>query len=179
MNHVLHKNKLPKKINGGEIIYNGVAKDDVKGRIFHHLFGFEDAGWSGISLDIYKKSSISHRKKAMSTEGKAAFILGEKTYKRSTKKHKKGEKILCHYKVKTKDQLRQLHLSEDEIEYINKTDSDIFHFRNGINITEDKHKDFKFRIYFITGLTSLYLQLIEKRWRENGLPKLCSYSSGR
>lgn len=64
VNHSLHKHKTPDTFNSGEIIYNGIAKDDVKGRIFHHLFGFEDAGWSGISLDIYTKKSASHRKKA-------------------------------------------------------------------------------------------------------------------
>jgi hypothetical protein len=68
--HSLHKHKTPNSFEGGVVIYNGIAKNDVKGRIFHHLFGFEDAGWSGISLDIYTNKSVSHRKKACSQSGK-------------------------------------------------------------------------------------------------------------
>ncbi|HCX73108.1 MAG TPA: hypothetical protein DHM37_05255, partial [Candidatus Cloacimonas sp.] len=72
--HSLHKRKTPKPFNNGEIVYNGIAKDNVKGRVFHHLYGFEDAGWSGISIDIYKNVSISHRKKACSPKGKVPYI---------------------------------------------------------------------------------------------------------
>ena len=157
--HSLHKHKTPKGFKGGEIIYNGIAKDDVKGRIFHHLFGFEDAGWSGISLDIYTKNSVSHRKKACSPSGKVPFI------------HKKP--------IKSKTELLQLNLSKSEKAHITKSKSGVFYFRNGINITDAKHKAFKFKVYYITGLTSLYLEHIEKQWREFGLPKLCSYSTGR
>jgi hypothetical protein len=156
--HSLHKYNTPLPFNGGEVIYNGIAKDDVKGRVFHHLFGFEDAGWSGISLDIYTKNSVSHRKKACSPIGKVPYI------------NKKP--------IKTKAQLLQLHLSTTEKTYLKKNKT-VFYFRNGINITESKHKKFKFKVYYITGLTSLYLEHIEKQWREFGLPKLCSYSSGR
>ena len=48
--HSLHKHNTPKLLNGGEIIYNGIAKDDVKGRIFHHLFGFVES----LPLNIVK-----------------------------------------------------------------------------------------------------------------------------
>lgn len=157
--HSLHKHKTPDSFDRGEIIYNGIAKDDVKGRIFHHLFGFEDAGWSGISLDIYTNKSVSHRKKACSPTGKVPYLHNQP--------------------IKTKNQLLQLSLSENEKEYINGYNGDVFYFRNGVNITEEKHKNYDYRAYFITGLTSLYLEHIEKTWREFGLPKLCSYSSGR
>lgn len=159
VNHSLHKHKTPQPFNGGEIIYNGIAKDDVKGRVFHHLFGFEDAGWSGISLDIYTKNSVSHRKKACSSAGKVPYINKNP--------------------IRTKAELLQLHLSKKEKTYINSRASNVFYFRNGINITESKHKNFSFKVYYITGLTSLYLEHIEKQWREFGLPKLCSYSTGR
>lgn len=157
--HSLHKHKTPTPFNEGEIVYNGIAKDDVKGRIFHHLFGFEDAGWSGISLDIYTKQSVSHRKKACSPNGKVPYINN--------------------IPIKTKTQLLKLNLSKSEKDFILKNSSNVFHFRNGINITDDKHKNYDFIVYYITGLTSLYLEHIEKQWREFGLPKLCSYSSGR
>lgn len=39
LNHSFHNHKIPAEINGGEIIYIGIAKDDVRGRIKKHLFG--------------------------------------------------------------------------------------------------------------------------------------------
>lgn len=179
--HSLHKNRLPKELNFGQIIYNGIAKDDVKGRLFHHLFGFEDAGWSGISMDIYKNNSQSHRKKAMSSTGKVPYILETKIVKRGnkTKNIKKGDKIKILLPIKTKSQLLKINLSEEEKTYINSTNHLKYYFRNGINIVEDKHKNYSFKVYFITGLSSLYLEFIEKKWRDYGLPRLCSYSTGR
>jgi hypothetical protein len=76
--------------------------------------------------------------------------------------------------------LLKIHLSDTEKEALEKADNEKFYFRNGIDITEEKHKVYEFRVYFITGLSSLYLDFIEKKWRKDfGLPKLCSYSSGR
>jgi hypothetical protein len=179
--HTLHKHPLPKRINSGEIIYNGIAKDDVKRRILHHLFGDEDAGWSGISIDIYKNNSTSHRKKAMSAKGKVPYLIQEKTAKRKNSKKgvKKGDNVHVFEPIRTKKLLKNLFLSEEEKDYINSSSLSSFYFRNGIDISEDKHKDYVFKVYFITGLSSLYLEYIEKKWRENGLPRLCSYSTGR
>lgn len=157
--HSLHRHKTPKSFQSGEIIYNGIAKDDVKGRVFHHLFGFADAGWSGISLDIYTSESESHRKKACSQAGKVPYI------------EKKP--------IRTREQLLKLNLSVTEKSYIKKTKRNVYFFRNGINIREPKHRKYKFKVYYIIGLSSLYLEYIEKEWRNNGLPKLCSYSTGR
>ena len=66
--HRFHKHKTPDKIKDGEIIYNGIAKDNLQRRIKHHLLGQPRAGWSGISLDIYPGESRSHRKKALSSD---------------------------------------------------------------------------------------------------------------
>lgn len=157
--HSLHRHKTPNLFEGGEVIYNGIAKDDVKGRVLHHLFGSEDAGWSGISIDIYTKGSVSHRKKACSPSGKVPYLINEP--------------------IRNKEQLLKLHLSENECNYIKKNDFEVYFFRNGINITEAKHNIYGFKVFYITGLTSLYLEHIEKQWRGFGLPKLCSYSTGR
>ncbi|GEM_PF-696113 len=179
--HTLHKNKLPDKLNSGQIIYNGIAKDDVKGRLSHHLFGLEDAGWSGISVDIYKINSQSHRKKAMSPSCKVPYIKVDKTLKRANniKGLKKGDVVKVDSPIRTKDQLLALFLSKDEQDYIKNTIHTTYYFRNGINITDAKHKNYSFKVYYITGLSSLYLDYIEKKWREDGLPRLCSYSTGR
>lgn len=157
--HSLHKNDCPEPFDGGEIIYNGIAQDDVKGRIKHHLFGDEDAGWSGISMDIYKDTSISHRKKACSPKDKVPFI------------DKKP--------IRNKKQLLSIHLSQSEKSFIRKSKEDTFYFKNGINLDDKKHKKYIYRVYFITGLKSLYLEYIEKEWRKKRIPKLCSYKTGR
>jgi len=159
INHSLHKNSLPVRFGNGEVVYNGIAKDDVKGRVFHHLFGFIDAGWSGMSIDIYIKKSVSHRKKACSKNGKVPFLNNKPIRKR--------------------EQLLQIFLSAEERKFISNNKLNTYYFRNGINISEKKHRKFKFRVYYIIGLTSLYLEHIEKEWRKNGLPRLCSYLTGR
>lgn len=180
--HSLHKNKIPEGFDDGEIIYNGIAKDDVRGRVRHHLFGDADAGWSGISLDIYFGDTISHRKKALSEKGKVPYIKAKTTLKRgNTKKGLvKGNEIEIYKPIRSKDDFQKIYLSEDEKTQLANADSDKIFFRNGIDLTEAKHSEFEFRVYYITGLSSLYLEFIEKKWRDdNGLPKLCSYSSGR
>lgn len=182
VNHYLHKNETPVPFNGGEIVYNGIAKDNVRGRVKHHLFGHVDAGWSGISLDVYFDETTSHRKKALSEKGKVPFIKIEESLKRgNTKKGlKKGDLVQKYKPIRAKEDFLNIFLSEIEKNEIENMDINRIYFRNGINITEDKHKNFQFKVFYITNLSPLYLEFIEKKWRqENGLPKLCSYSSGR
>lgn len=168
--HTLHKNATPKPFSGGEVIYNGIAKDDVCGRVLNHLMGEIDAGWSGISLDIHFGQTISHRKKAMSMEGKVPFI-----------KYIDESGVEKYKPIRNREDLLKLYLSKSERQAVlSRAHLDREYFRNGININDSKHKKFKFRVYYIIGLSSLYLEFIEKEWRVNyGLPKLCSYSSGR
>jgi len=158
--HSLHKDPLPKRFSGGIIIYNGVAKDDVRGRIKHHLYGDPNAGWSGISIDIALRKFKSHNKKAAAKSGKVALIGG--------------------IKIKTKESLLKINLSKEEKNYIKKNKLP-FYFRNGIRVSDKKHKKYLYKVYFIIGLKSAgYLELIEKKWREkHGLPQLCTYKSGR
>lgn len=180
--HSLHKNKTPDTFDDGQIIYNGIAKDDVKGRVKHHLLGQIDAGWSGISLDIHFGDTVSHRKKALSEKGKVPYVIEDYVIKRATKKtgYKKGDTVQRLKPIRSKEDFLKIYLSEYEKEQLDKEDYTKVFFRNGIDITEEKHAQFEFRVYYITGLSSLYLDYIEKKWREDfGLPKLCSYSSGR
>jgi len=180
--HSMHKNKIPNPFDGGQVIYNGIAKDDVRSRVKHHLFGLEDAGWSGISLDIYFGQTQSHRKKIFASNGKVPYIQRTKIAKRSSKKSgiTKGTEIKYYQAIRGKEDLAGLNLSETERQFVIENQEDRIFFRNGINITEGKHLDFDYRAYYITGLSTLYLEFIEKKWREQyGLPRLCSYSSGR
>ena len=179
--HTLHKNENPEQFNGGEIIYNGIAQDDVKGRIKHHLLGHVDAGWSGLSMDVYFGDTQSHRKKGLSENGKVPFLKEKAILKRGNKKSgaKKGDEIQFYKPIRLIDDFLKIHLSDQEKAFINSIGTPRIHFRNGIDIFEAKHQPYEFRAYFITGLNSLYLDFIEKEWRKFGLPKLCSYKSGR
>lgn len=180
--HFLHKHKVPDPISGGEIIYNGISQKSIRGRIENHLFSSFEEGRSGISLDIYTEESGSHRKKALSETGKVPYIQLEHTLNRSNsvKNLKKGDMVLKYTLIRNKDSLLILQLSDKEKVFIKETDFEKIHFRNGINLTEEKHKNYKYVVYFIDNISVLYLNHIEKKWRESyGLPKLCSYSSGR
>ncbi len=162
--HRLHKHDLPNPLDGGQIVYNGIAKDNVRARILHHLAGKEDEGWSGISIDIYPREVRSHKKKACAASGKVPYIDREGLPR-----------------IRSKELLLELNLSVQEREFVAGSRQDKFYFRNGIVIREKKHSQNLFKAYYITGLQrSLYLEFIEKKWRkDHGLPKLCSYSSGR
>jgi len=166
VNHKLHKNKIPSKINGGRIIYNGIAKDDVRGRVKHHLFGEIGQGWSGISMDLLFDNPKSHAKLAMTTQKES---------------RKKVAFLLDNRKINNKILLLELSLAENEKAFVEKTKNDEIYFRNGINVTEKKHRGHKFVVYYITGLKSMtYLEFIEKAWRQKyHTPQLCSYISGR
>ncbi len=162
--HKLHRNRLPERFDNGEIIYNGIAKDNVRLRIKHHLLGEVDAGWSGISVDIYPGEARSHKKKACSATGKVPY-LDRAPFP----------------PIRSKELLLGLNLSSQERDFINNSNQATFYFRNGIDIREQKHDANSFRAYYIiTQPETLYLDFIEKKWRRQyGLPKLCSYSSGR
>lgn len=163
--HRLHRNRIPEKINDSEVIYNGIAKDNVMQRVKHHLLAEKNAGWSGISLDILLEQAQSHRKKVLNIRGKVPYV----EINGDLKPIRDRALIFC------------LNLSKPEKEYIeSKPNKTTFFFRNGINVFEDKHKNYIYKVYFITGVNWLYLEYAEKKWREKyGLPKLCSYSSGR
>ena len=165
INHSFHKNPLPKRFDSFEIIYNGIAKDNLQKRIKQHLvIPIDDPGWSGIRVDILLKTHKGfHRQKAYSPNPRAHLPY------------------IDNLRINLKEDLFKLNLSEDEISYIKDNyDKDIFHFRNGINVFHDKHKNFKYKVYFITDLKSItYLDYIEKAWRRECLPRLCTYISGR
>lgn len=159
--HSFHTSDIPEELDGGEIIYNGIAKDDIRGRIRKHLFGETNEGMSAISIDLLLEDfKGSHRKKALGEKGNTAYYDKKR--------------------IRSKAHLINLNFSPLEIEFIDQSDHDIV-FRNGINITEEKHKEFSFRVYYICGFTSSsYGDIIEKRWRElYGLPRLCTYKKGR
>lgn len=177
--HFFHKNPIPSSVDNGEIIYNGIAKDDVKGRIKHHLLSISDARWSGISLDIYFLDTVSHRKKVFAKKGKVPYVQKETEVLKSEGLNK-GDKVTRLVPLRNIEDISKLNLSPEEQSHISKLDYKEIYFRNGIDVQEKKHAEFEFRVYYIVGLKSLYLDFVEKQWRNKyGTPKLCSYSSGR
>ena len=162
--HSFHKYDLPEKIDSFDIIYNGIAKGNIQGRIKNHLLS-DNPGWSGIKIDILLESyEGGFRQKAFSS--------------------KKGAHVpyIDQVPIRSKEDIFKLHLSDEEISYIkDNEDKETFYFRNGINIFQDKHKIFQYKVYFISGLKSItYLDYIEKAWRNKfKQPRLCKYKLGR
>jgi len=168
--HTFHRNPLPQKINEHDIIYNGIAKDNVQERIKRHLLiQEEDPGWSAMSIDLLmEEHKAYHRQKAMDIKDRTRvpYLIKE-------------NKLIP---IRSVELLMELNLSETEKNYILKNKNfKRFHFVNGINVFHEKHSPYNYRVYFISGLKSTsYLEFIEKEWRKRyGLPRLCSYMSGR
>ena len=162
--HSFHKYDLPEKIDSFEIIYNGIAKGNIQWRIKNHLLS-DNPGWSGIKIDILLKSyKGGFRQRAFSSKKRTHVPYLDKV------------------PIRSKEDLLKLHLSDTEISYIkDNEDEETFYFRNGINIFQDKHKKFQYKVYFISGLKSItYLDYIEKAWRNKfKQPRLCKYKLGR
>lgn len=159
--HSFHNKIMPLKLNNGEIIYNGVATEKIRDRIKKHLFSCVDERMSGISVDILLSTyNGSHRKKALSLTGKPAYFNGKR--------------------IRIKKDLLSINLTNEEKEFVIKEEESIF-FRNGINVSETKHINFTYKVYYIVGLKSYsYADIIEKKWRKlHGIPRLCTYSKGR
>ena len=159
--HSFHSNKFPERFDGGEIIYNGISKSGIAGRIYKHLAGRVTEGMSAISVDLLIEDYRgSHRKACLASKANTAFHAG--------------------HRIRDREEVLKLNLSAIEADFVNATQHDL-HFRNGINITDDKHQPFDFRVYFLGGFVSAsFADIIEKRWRDEfGLPRLCTYSKGR
>ena len=70
----------------------------------------------------------SHKKKIFSESGKGKVPYIDKK------------------KIKTKEEILKLFLSDEEIKFVKKSQNGNIHFRNGINIFESKHKKYFFVI---------------------------------
>lgn len=180
--HVLHDGDIliPERFNNGEVIYNGVTLKSLKQRIKHHLLNDdENEGRSGVSIDILMRSGErSHNKTAM-------YEGNEKRQKLPTlvqTSEPAGEKIRITKRLKIKDRatLLELFLSSEEKSFITNTNDDTIYFRNGINILDKKHGNYKYRVYYVVGVEKVYMGYIETEWRKPyGVPRLCSYAEAR
>lgn len=82
-------------------------------------------------------------------------------------------------KIENKEEIKEnLFISDAEKEFIEKHDE--IYFKNGINITDEKHKKQIWIFAFIPISNNILRNHIEIEWRaKNGIPILCSYTSGR
>src|SRR5690606_37797450 len=114
INHSFNNQKHPNKFDNGEIIYNGIAKDDIRGRIQKHLLGHAEEGFSAVSIDLYFNTNVKSHKKKICSKYKNSAYLGNK-------------------RIREKELLEFLNFSNDEKLFINNNESEEFYFRNGIN----------------------------------------------
>ena len=167
INHCLNSGlKCPNNIdNDYKIIYNG-STGDIRSRIKEHLFRSDDKGGSGtqsgISIDILHNiddnKKISHIK----------CLWGEN---KKTPKYFKDVKIT---KMDNKeDILNDIFFSKEEKKIIKKNNT--IYFKNGINIFSEKHKNYKWTVYYLEIDNHNIRDYIEIEWRKKyGVPQLCS-----
>lgn len=171
-------NHRPKKLeyNGKEltIIYNGQG-DTIRTRINAHLYRPKTQGlndMSGISIDITDKyiqgTKISHNK----------CLLG---------KRKKIPYCESHKRRINYSDIKSL-FSDDDLPNVKEycaqlTEESTIYFKNGIDITEDKHNKYTWLVIYYDMNKFIYhpfSDIIEQEWRRiNGSPILCSYKCGR
>jgi hypothetical protein len=173
INHCLNSgvNCLKNINNDTKIIYNG-SSCNIRSRIKEHLYRSDEkcgeGTQSGISIDILNKNfddnkKISHIK-----------CLWDKNKK--TPKYFKEGKIK---KINNKnDIINDIYFSKEEINIIK--NKNVIYFKNGINIFDDKHKNFNWIVYYLEIDNHNIRDYIEIEWRKKyGIPQLCSYISGR
>lgn len=181
--HSKHVNKFPAVLKTNdenlEIVYNGMAQDDIRGRIKRHLNspGFKekdgryDAGQSGISVDILILDNLkpprSHCKYLLNKpKSKTPYVKDVKTGDFKT--------------IKEKSQMYSLSLSDKEKDYLDGSNSNVEYMKNGICVFEDKHVNHVWRVYYISPICRQYTDYIESTWRQrHGSPRLNTYISGR
>jgi hypothetical protein len=156
--------------NDYKIIYNGSA-GDIRSRIKEHLYRSDDKGGSGtqsgISIDIL--SNIDDNKKISHVK----CLWGEN---KKTPKYFKNGKItkICG----KEDILNDIFFSKEEKKIIKMNNS--IYLKNGIDIFSEKHKNYKWIIYYLEIDNHTIRDYIEIEWRKKyGVPLLCSYTSGR
>lgn len=75
--------------------------------------------------------------------------------------------------------LKNIYFTDCEKATIACEDKNIY-FRNGIDIFSDKHKLYKYTVYYLEVDNHNMRDYIEISWRKKyGMPQLCSYESGR
>lgn len=169
--HCLNKGvNIPKKLdNNFQIVYSG-SSCDIRDRAKQHLLRINGVfgTMSGISVDILQQAPTSK-----SSHAKCIW---------SPVKNKKLPKIskLNQY-VKPLDKsdiLNIMYLSPEEKSYISNT-NEIF-FKNGINVEDEKHRQYEWIFYYTMIMNHSIRDFIEIEWRKlYGIPVLCSYSEGR
>lgn len=161
-----HDNRVV--LDAGEVIYNGMAKDDVRARIKAHLNRIDDKGMSAISVDILPYIAASHTKLMMheNNRKKLAYFNGIKITGID-------DVILNQYSKSNQQNIKNV-LNDP------KNTNNAVWFRSGINVLDDNHSIYNWRVYYLTDVTRTYADFTECEWRRlYGQPRLNSYVDGR
>ena len=156
------------KLNVGEVIYNGMASGNVRGRVKSHLYRVKDGGWSAISVDIIPGVAGSHTKLLLHSNKrkKLAYFNGEKATS--------IDQIPISFYSEANQKNIELSLKNPK----NKEGN--LWYRSGINALDENHSKYNWRVYYLTGLPQSYADFVEREWRlTNGTPRLNSYKTGR
>lgn len=170
VNHCLNAaKKVPAKVGGFTVVYNGVTTN-LQSRAKEHLL--RDRGlygeMSGIAVDLIcqapEEGRSSHAKCAWAPGGrKLPKLLSEGEYVRPACKD---------------DVLRILNLTQKEKDYLGA--NDVVCFKNGINSRDPKHIRHQWFFCWVECPDDNLRGYIERKWREaHGVPVLCSYTNGR
>jgi hypothetical protein len=163
--HSFHNKNFPKVIDiisyssSFNIIYNGIS-NNICNRIKQHLLRKNITNTSGLSIDLITDFYIdSYSKKLLSNNSldKTPFVGNEK---------------VC------VENVNLLNFSKEESFMINDFIShrlDKVYFKNGIDITCDKHNKYDWFVFYLEVSDKYLNSYIEQKWRDlNGMPKLCS-----
>ena len=156
------------KLNIGEVVYNGMAKDNVKGRIKAHMHRTKQGGMSAISVDVLPCIAGSHTKLMIheNKRKKLAYFNGIKVTS------------IDEIPVNSYSQSNQKNIKEVLKDPKNK-DNAIW-FRSGINVLDKNHAMYNWRVYYLTDVSRTYADFVETEWRKlYGQPRLNSYVDGR
>lgn len=155
--------------NGLEVIYNGMSSSGVRGRIMQHLNRIdknEIGGQSGISIEPSCRFSQSHSKKLLHPgNGHSLYFNGKR--------------------IRTIEQINEMDLPKEYMDNINEAinsekNKGVVYMRNGIDVLDEFHSKYTWRVYFLTGVPHEYADFVERKWRVNyGQPRLNTYISGR
>ena len=156
-------------INEMEIVYNGMSSGSVCGRIKEHLNRDADEplkSRSGISVEPSDKYASSHAKKYLCpNRGQSAYYQGKR--------------------IRSIEDLNEMNLNENYLKRIhtalnNPVNKGVVYMKNGIDVLDEVHSQYNWRVYYLTGIPQSYADFVEREWRsKNGQPRLNVYKSGR
>jgi|TARA_B110000208_G_scaffold40656_1_gene53812 hypothetical protein len=169
--------------DGFSVVYNGVAVQ-MRGRAKQHLLRQGSRGSfgsaSGISVDLLKEIEVKNGV----SKSHVKWMWQDTN---AAKKHKlpkilKGPPTNKYYQnqrdASKQEIMDTLNLSQSEKEMA--ADRDELIFKNGIDVTDEKHAGYTWKFVFVPISNQGLRDSVERNWRvKYGVPSLCTYKDGR